>query len=292
MPEANAFAGVDAEVSEVEEVQQPAEQSESAEESGTSENSEQEQNQDRDDKGQFKPKFSKDVQKRIDKLTAQRREAERRAAELERKLAERETQATKPAEQKTSDKPTPDKFGTYEEYVEALTDWKTEQKLAREREQRKAETEKAVEAERQKTLGHSWQESEAKARKEHADYDEVIQEAAEAIRDGELPKISDSTFRAIMETDSKAEILYHLAKNREDLEQLASATGSRVYLELGKIEAKLNTPAQEKPKVTGAPKPPSTVGGRANKSFDPNDPSVDINEWMKRERERTAKRQR
>jgi hypothetical protein len=234
---------------------------------------EQDESRERDDKGQFKPKKSdvpEGVQKRIDKAVAKQREAERRAEELERRLAEKETQPAKAAEVTTEakDKPTPDKFSTYEEYVEALTDWKTDQKLAIARKAEAAEAQKRAEGEQKQSRAKEWVASEAEAREAHADYDDAIQEAAEAIKEGKLPAISDQTFAAIMETDSKAAILYHLAKNRADLERLASAPASRVMFELGKIEAKLAAPVQEtEKKVAKAPKPPTPVNNRSASSI-------------------------
>lgn len=293
MPDVNPLGG-DAVVSEDVEVQESATSTEEVTTAEASETSEDHEQDSQSEDEQSKPKKSEvpaGVQKRLDKLTAKMREQERRAQELERELAKYRDTKPAAAEAKPTGKPTVDKFATYDEYVEALADWTAEQKLAKTLEAQKAESQKAAEQQRTQARNREWEKSVAEARKAHADYEDAIQEAAEAQEAGEIPILTPETFAAIMETDSKAEIMYYLAKNRADLERLANATGPRVLIELGKIEAKLTAPAQEKPpKVTTAPKPPSTVTGRAKGSFDPNDPNVSTDEWFKREKERLRKR--
>lgn len=233
---------------------------------------EQEESRERDEKGQFKPKKSdvpEGVQKRIDKAIAKQREAERQAEEYRRQLEE--VQAKKPAETKTEAKvsegePTPDKFETYEQYSKALARWEAKQVIAEEREREATESKKRVEGERSQSVNRAWNASLAAAKEAHPDYDDVIQETAEAIKSGELPGVSDEVYAAILETDSKAEIMYYLAKNRADLERLTSVPANRVMFELGKIEAKLAAPVQENEKKAAvkAPKPPTPVGNRSS----------------------------
>lgn len=225
----------------------------------------------RDEHGKFKPKESDvppGVQKRIDKAVAKQREAERRAEEAERKLAET---AAKPAEVKEAAKesaeakPDVSKYTTYEDYIEALTDWKARQVLASARKADAEAAAKAKEQEERETVLTDWEQSELASKEAHEDYQEALDAASDI-------KLSPELQAAIMLSDSKTELAYYLATNREELERLAAVPTYRIGYELGKLEGKIDAPASEpvhKEKRT-APKPPSPVGSRAtSNSSDP-----------------------
>jgi hypothetical protein len=82
-----------------------------------------------EEKPQEKPKRS--ARERINELTKRAHEAEREVQRL------REASERKPAE--SAEKPNPDKFGSYDEYVEALADWKADQRVAESFKRRDAE---------------------------------------------------------------------------------------------------------------------------------------------------------
>src|SRR5574340_765944 len=89
------------------------------------------------------------VTKRIDELVKLREEA-RRDAEYWRKVALEKLDAGKKegAAAATADKPDASKFKTYDEYVEALTDWKLKEKTRVDAEARMAEEEGRLLADR------------------------------------------------------------------------------------------------------------------------------------------------
>src|SRR5207245_10843059 len=120
-----------------------------------------------------------------------------RAAEAERdalKVRTGETIASAPravppppvAIAEPTPKPTPDKFTDYSEYVEALTDWKTDQKLAAaEQKRQQAEQQRAADLDRQR-LTKSWTERVTAAKTRYPDFDSVALQSDTAIPQGSL----------------------------------------------------------------------------------------------------------
>lgn len=190
----------------------------------------------RDDKGRFKG-----VQPRIDELTRARREAEREAAYW-KQLANRGNSA-----EAAPEKPTPDKFDDYAEYVEALTDWKAEQAVSKRMEQ--DSNRKVVE-----TRNQTFMERQVQAKTLLPDYDEVVgaSDAPVAAHVGEV----------LQDSEMGPQLAYHLAKNPEVLLKLNGMSPTQAAREMGKLEATLSTPkAPVVPvkKVSQAPSPANTA---------------------------------
>lgn len=205
---------------------------------------------------QAKPKPS-GVEKRIAQLTKAWREEERRREELERKLAE--ATSAKPAEKpeagKAGGKPVPESFNSYDEYIEALTDWKLEQKeKARVEEATRA---KAAEVETQRRrVAEAFEEKTNAAVAKYPDFVEAL--------DADVP-MSEAMMQVMVLHSQGLDIAYHLAKNPAEAARISELVPSAAARELEKIAASLNAPAgteTSKP-TTKAPKPPSTVGGSA-----------------------------
>jgi hypothetical protein len=199
-------------------------------------------------------KSVKGVQKRIDELTKARREAERRAEEAERKLAE--TQGSRPAKENApaapivEGKPKLEDFNTLEEFQEALTDWKIDQRETARESKAREEVGKAA-----------WSERETTFKEAHADYDEVLEKIAIPAKAPALQAIQAAVAKG------GPELLYHLGQNPEDVARIAGLAPLDAVLELGQIMAgfggKKATPEKPQPKLSSAPKPPARVGGAA-----------------------------
>jgi hypothetical protein len=214
-----------------------------------------------DDTENAKPKKKGGFQRRIDKLNA--RVAEERAAReaIERKLAAIEA-AGKPADvTKTAPqagKPKPEDFEAHADYVEALTDWKLEQREAKS----KAESEKAkLEQTHKQTLDAHFERERAFSEKT-SDYKETIEEIID------LP-FSSAVQDAITRSAIGPELLYELGKNQKEAERIARLSAGEAYKAIGKLEAKIELRASEakKPepkKITQAPKPIEPVGRSAS----------------------------
>lgn len=198
---------------------------------------------DRDEKGRFR----NPVQPRIDELTRKSREAEREAAYW-RGRAEA---AEKPPEPK-AEKPKVEDFENYGDYVEALTDWKADEKIKANDEKRDKRTAEERAAEQREK---SWAEKAADARTRVPDYDQVMSEST--------VQISDHVAEALRESDRGPELAVQLAKDPSIADKLNAMSPHRAAIELGRMEAKLpavsaepdpnEVPADERPAPTPAP---------------------------------------
>ena len=203
------------------------------------EQAEEGQQNDRDEKGRFKG-----VQPRIDELTRARREAEREASYWRGIAQQGQAQQSAPA---APTKPTPDKYDDYGDFVEALTDWKTEQALAKRMEQ--DSTRKVAE-----TRSQTFAERQVATRAVLPDYDAVVGAS-------ETP-ISNHVGEALMESDRGPELAYHFAKNPDVLQNLNGMTPMQAAREIGKLEATLSiktAPVVPSKKLSTTPAPASTT---------------------------------
>jgi len=129
------------------------------------ENTEESTPSDTEDTGEPK-RQDKGVGKRINELTREKYEA-KREAEYWRQQAELMRQ---PQAEKSSGKPTPDQFQTFEDYQEALVNHALSERLAKER-----EAKEAFEAEqRTRAAKQTWSKQEETAREAFIDYDETV----------------------------------------------------------------------------------------------------------------------
>lgn len=225
----------------------------------------------RDEKGRFRG-----VQNRIDELTRSRREAEREAAYWKERAggnAPVQNPAQTPAGPKAPD---PSSFKTQEEYIDAVTDYKVEQKLAKkeaEQTQVKQVTDRA----------QSWQEKLTAARADTPDFDQIMNNADIAVAN----HVAD----LLLESDAGAKIAYHLAQNPEALEKINGMSPAKVAIELGKLEATLTKPAPEpepKPDVrtSKAPRPTTPIG--QGRSTTPSLADMPMEDYVKTRRSQGA----
>lgn len=223
----------------------------------------------RDDKG----KFRSPLQPRIDELTRDKHDARREAAYW-RQRAEALEQAGKPAAEPPK-KPEASEFDSYDAYVEALADWKADQKIDS---KLKARDEQSAATRQAETRANNWDKSVAAAREKHADYDDVMSAS-------DVP-IANHVAELLLDSEAGATVALHLAKNADVAKRLNAMTSVAAARELGKIEAQLavaaEPPANEedngaqppaggdkplkdavpaaKPKTSAAPAPAKTVG--------------------------------
>lgn len=217
------------------------------------------------------------VQKRIDKAVRKQREAERRAEAAETELQRLRTPETKPAEKPApaEGKPKVSDFADYDEYVEALAEWKTDQRLAADKS--KEQTAKAAESHRNAAAAFGERVKEAAKKPEYANIYDVL--------DSDVA-VSAAMHEAILESPLGAELAYYLGKHPEEAAHIATMTVVGAGRALGKIEASLTKPPETpKPKASAAPLPMKPVGGKSGKPVSLTDPDVDYADW---ERKREA----
>jgi len=246
--------------------------------------SEGDENESQDESKNDKPKKKGGFQKRISKLTARASsaEAERdywREQALKRNAQEQQApKETSKNESKADGRPNPDDFDTNAEYIDALTDWKLEQREAK----AKAESEKNQAKTEEQKRAETFQNKINEFKKEHADFEDVI--------DSCEVDLSKDLQSMILESDLAPQLMYDLANKPEEIERLNSLKGFQLAKALGVLEDRLskNSESQkEKPKTSKAPAPITPVGGKsantARKSIYDSDLSQAEYEALRRE---------
>lgn len=192
---------------------------------------------DRDEKG----KFRNPAQPRIDELTRARREAEREASYWRTRAEANAKPAPEPPK-----KPTQDQFADYGEFVEALADWKADEKVnAKLAERDKASAAKQAADKRTST----WLERSTAAAAAIPDLDKVLSNS-------DVP-VAEHVTTALLDSELGPQIAYHLATHPEIAEKLNGMTERQVDREIGRLEATLGTVAAD-PKPDDAPSPEPT----------------------------------
>lgn len=196
-----------------------------------------------------KPKVSGGFQKRIDKLTRQNADREREVEYWRQEALKAKPVETKTETPKAEGKPKEDDFQTHAEYVEALTDWKVDEKF-------KASDTKTRE-EAVKTQ-HQTAQQQFKTRQD--DYKAAVPDFDEVLADADTP-ISQSLIDEIVTGDNGPALQYFLAKNPDEATRLSALGPMALAKELGRIESRFTTaPPAKVANVTKAPAPPSPVG--------------------------------
>lgn len=229
------------------------------------------------------PKKKGGFQRRIDKLNKRVSSTEQeRDYWKEQALKKGETPNPEPKEAKVektaksdTGKPDPDKFETVADYLEAVADWKYEQRI------QKAEADKKL-AEAKSTYEKSistFQEKRDEFKKSVADYDEAL-ESVEHI------PLSVALHDFILESEHGPQLAYELAKNPDEYERVSKLSPLALYREMGKMEAKISpasTSEKTPNKITKAPPPIKPVSkGAVTSTKDPGEMSYrEYAEWRK-----------
>ena len=204
-----------------------------------------------EEKPQEKPKRS--ARERINELTKRAHEAEREVQRL------REASERRPAE--TAEKPSPDKFGSYDEYVEALADWRADQRVAESFKKRDAERSQAAAARAAEARAQAWHERQSAFREDTPDYDAVVGKSA--------VQVAAHVVDTLLDSDSGPELAYHLAKNPETAKRINALSPLAAAREIGRIEATLSIPAAPPVKpASNAPAPITPVRSSAPAAVD------------------------
>lgn len=177
--------------------------------------------------------------------TAARVRAEAEAAELRAKLVSlplprKETPAAADAA------PTREQFSSDQDYYQALTEYRVDQRLA----ERDRETAEAKEKASQTARLAGFQKRMADAKAANPEFEAKL--AASNAR------VSDQVREAILDSEVGPKILEHFADHPEDAERIAGLTVGGALREIGKLEARLEAPAKQGT-VTPEPKADAKV---------------------------------
>ena len=215
--------------------------------------------------------------RKIERLEAQLEESDRRYQEALDRLAGKTAGTETAPPVADGSKPKLENFKTYEEFNEALVDWKIAQRDAA-KDQHQTAT----------TLEGRYNQSVEITKAAHPDYDEVMNENADVVIDTNPQRVADIK-QAIYEMDNGSEVVYHLAKNPEIVEDLKRMSIHRAIAELGRISASLDVSSAPAPKKTrsAAPAPITPVSGAT--ATTPGDPSkmspAEYRKWREQTRE-------
>lgn len=203
-------------------------------------------------------------------------EALRREAQQRQTQAQPETQT-----HEASGEPRPENFQTYEEYIEAVTDWKVEAKLEAKlrslQEQSQERKQQAAQAEHEAKIAENL----SKAADKYDDFHEVVSnpnlQVTIAMRD------------AIGDSEIGGEIAYYLGTHADEAASIAQMSPVQQIKAIDRLEAKLKAPApapEIKP-VSQAPKPIEPVKGVKTGSVKLE--TADMDEYLKQRRAQGAR---
>lgn len=261
--------------------------------------------------GETEDQFIKRHRKREKELSRDRDYARQRAKDIEeesrereRKLEERlaklEQGAAKPAA-KAEDNPKPElkdfanETDAYEKWVEAVAEWKSDQRItARIAQQQKdvAEAteadERQAESDRQKKTFDAYNAQVDKTREKFPDWDEVITAGADV-------PMTEGVRLAVVEAENGPEVAYYLCTHKDEAKALNAMSVPRAMVEVGKISARLqksdDTHSPERRPVSSAVAPIRPVGARGATSVKTLD-SMDMDEYNRVRDEQQRSRNR
>lgn len=212
------------------------------------------------------------VKDRINELTANWRNTERDRDEwrrLAQQLMESQGKPKEEAPEPPQPKPSEDQYTDYSQYLEALADWKADQKIKAHLSEVESQRQQEAQQRTQQEKVQGFQAKAAEFAKEHPDYHVVAENP-------NVP-ISQPMFDAIVESDMGPQIAYHLGQHPEEASRISSMSDYGAARELGKLEAQLSIPP--KPKTSQAPDPVEPVGGGSERTA--KDPEkMTTEEWM------------
>ena len=244
------------------------------------------------------------AQARIQQLARERNEERQARRELESRLARLEAQQAPPAEpkaepaRKPNGKPAPDQFETYEEYVEALTDHKMEERIQRLTEQ--AEEQRAVKARVDEISGKldGFRKRITPDVLERVDPRLLDLKPSFEVAPGEPLGPANALADELIESEVGPQMMLYLTQNEADVISLFKSPNRLAFAKaFARLEAKVG--GQAVPEPTSAPK---ETYSQAKPPVRPVTPSAageedvdgieDFDEYMKRANARDARLRR
>ena len=245
-----------------------------------------------DDAAAVELKQPKGVGKRIDELTRLRREAER-DRNYWRELAMRTATGQQPPPQQQAPvaaapqmppKPAQEEFADYDDYVEAMADWKAETKYAQKAQEAQV---RWRQAEQQQAERQQMETFRARAATYLAKADEFADKVAdfeEVTKDPSLP-INEFVREYVIDSPIGPQMVYWLGKNRKEADRIHQLSPGSAARELRDIESRLIEAGKITKESSSAPDPINPIGGGGGAGTkDPSKMSVsEYVEWRNRE---------
>lgn len=250
--------------------------------------SDEETDEESDEQQEEKPKKQGGFKRKLNKLQTQLSAKEQEIEYWKQqalKQKETETQTEKPEPVKALDKPVRDDYESLEEYLEAVTEWKVEKRLA---DAEIKKTQESLKTEAQKKQ-ETYQERLNSVKKELKDFDDVI---SDFIADYGDIKFSTALNDLILESEVGPKVIYELAKDKTMLDKLNSLSPLAAAKEFGKLEDKLSAPKEKQPikvKTSAAPPLKTIAAQKAQVKKDLYDPDLSFEEFDRLMSEKEAK---
>lgn len=193
-------------------------------------------------------KSRRSAQARINEITRAKHDAERDAAYW-RGVAESARQQPNSTDRQPADepvaKPNVADFADYETFIEAIADWKADQKVREALQQTEVRASQTKQEQEAREVAKTWASRQDAARNRITDYDAVVGSSSVTIASA----VSD----AILTSERGPDIAYHLAKNPAVVARLNSLSPMAAAREIGRLEAALEKPSTRQ--TTPAPEP-------------------------------------
>jgi hypothetical protein len=233
--------------------------------------------------GESKPVEKTFSQKELDEIFKKRLSKERRKRiEIETRYKVEQEMRQRPVQQPVTDgEPKREQFNDYEGFIEARAEWKADQRVNERLAKQSEDRQQQAHQDTERKAVEDFQKRSREAAKSIPDFEEVVSDS-DAI-------VTKAMAEAIVSSEDGHLIVYHLAKNPDEAERIASLSPAAQAREIGKIEATLSKPAPKKP--SGAPAPISPVGGKASATSAEPDPS-NTKDWIDWRNRQVAARKR
>jgi hypothetical protein len=200
-------------------------------------------------------------QRRLERQKTARIQAETEARLLREQNAKLEAQLRQRSSDEGSKAPKREDFESYEDYLDARSDWRDEQRRAKDQPQRQAQ-EQPKRDDPQAAIAADWTKRETAFKATARDYEDVV----EPFVTEDIGAFSDLARRHIVESDHGPRLLYYLAKNEAEAERIADLKPARQVAALAEIEDKIAS--QPERRQSNAPPPIKPV--TPSKSATPN----------------------
>lgn len=218
-------------------------------------------------------KPSRGVQKRLDELTREKYEWKREADYWREAATKAKSAETVPPEFPEippiapSGKPVASNYEDYEDYIEALTDWKVQQSRSKEMEEARRYAEQSETQKSQQIFQET-------AKAKYPDFEDVISSARDV-------PCTENMMKAMLAMQQGPEIMYYLAKNPSESARIAQLSSISQITEIGSLGVKISNMKPPEPKrITKTTDPIKTVSGAGITHRDPNTMSMeDYAEW-------------
>ncbi len=221
--------------------------------------------------------YTKAVEERIGKVTAKTYKAEAERDLYKQRLEQIEAENAKPVTQTTTEQtynepePIESSYEDYNAYIKDVASWQFRKEQANyEANQSK---QRAVDSQAKMESDFNTRVRESGIQEEHPDfYDQM-----------KVVNLVPGILEAVLTSEKGPELAIHLANNPDVMRDINTLPPLVAARKLGSLEAKLSGEVKKKT-VSKTPEPLTTVNTDTNVTTDDN--PKDINEWMKKRRER------